>query len=97
MVGTTLQHYRILHSLIAGPMASSRGGSVIDAGLPSWWPSGARIAFGIRLTLKEGRRGDIATIPAAGGSVVPVTQDPHLDWNPVWAPELVWGARLFHV
>ena len=56
-----------------------------DASQPSWSPSGTRIAY-------WGRSGstaasDIWTIPAAGGTPVPVTSDPSIDWNPVWSPD----------
>jgi TolB protein len=54
-----------------------------DAVQPHWSPSGHRIAY---WNFIDGIR-DIWTIPAAGGEAVPVTQDAHVDWNPVWSPD----------
>jgi eukaryotic-like serine/threonine-protein kinase len=62
-----------------------------NAMLPSWSPSGARIAFSGGV-IGTGGTANIATIPAAGGSAVPVTQDAFLNWNPVWSPD---GAHLY--
>jgi Tol biopolymer transport system component/predicted Ser/Thr protein kinase len=63
-----------------------------DAIQPHWSPSGRRIAFwGVRPG--SGRR-DIWTVPAAGGSPVSVTDDPHLDFNPLWSPD---GNHLYFV
>jgi Tol biopolymer transport system component len=62
-----------------------------DAVQPVMSPHGSRIAFwGLR-----GGSGvrDIWTIPAAGGEAVPVTDDEHTDWNPVWSPE---GGYLYY-
>jgi eukaryotic-like serine/threonine-protein kinase len=52
---------------------------------PNWSPHGYRIAY-------MGRPGalgqrDIWTIPAGGGEPVQVTNDPAMDWNPVWTPD----------
>ena len=60
--------------LIAGPE---------DAVQPAWSPHGYRVAY---WGLRGGQR-DIWTVPAEGGQPVPVTGDPHLDWNPVWSPD----------
>jgi Tol biopolymer transport system component len=35
---------------------------------------------------------DIWTVPATGGEAVPITADPAIDWNPVWAPD---GSHLY--
>jgi len=64
-----------------------------QAMLPSWSPRGLRIAFSGSLRGVEGTS-NIATLAAAGGDVVPVTQDSFLNWNPVWAPD---GAYLYFV
>jgi len=56
-----------------------------DAVQPSWSPNGKRIAYWA-IPLGGGQR-DIWTIPAEGGTPVPVTQDPPLDWNPLWSPD----------
>jgi serine/threonine protein kinase len=55
-----------------------------DAAQPSWSPGGGRIAYWYWST--EGR-GDIATMPAAGGTPVRITSEDSTDWNPVWSPD----------
>jgi Tol biopolymer transport system component len=59
-----------------------------DAVQPTWSPSGKRIAYW-GLSHGSGQR-DIWTIPAdAEGEPVPVavTNDPAMDWDPVWSPD----------
>jgi Tol biopolymer transport system component len=57
----------------------------VDAVQPSWSPHGGRIAYwGL---LKGTGRRDIWTLPASGGDAIAVTEDVHLDWNPVWSPD----------
>ncbi|HVT57912.1 MAG TPA: protein kinase [Thermoanaerobaculia bacterium] len=56
-----------------------------DAVQPSWSPHGQRIAYW-SVTSSSAQR-TIFTIPAIGGKQVPVTNDSHLNWNPVWSPE----------
>jgi Tol biopolymer transport system component len=60
-----------------------------DAVHPSWSPHGHRIAYWE--SMRTGRR-DILTLPANGGETVPVTDDVHVDWNPVWSPD---GKHLY--
>jgi Tol biopolymer transport system component len=62
-----------------------------DAMQPRWSPDGRRIAFWANDN--AGKR-DIYTVSSEGGidTVVPVTSDDALDWNPVWAPD---GRYLF--
>ena len=62
-----------------------------DAVQPKWSPHGYRIAY---WGLGAGGRRDIWTIPAQGGEPVAVTDDPALDWNPVWSPD---GRHLYFV
>src|SRR5262249_55352797 len=57
-----------------------------DAVQPSWSPHGDRIAFWGLLKVNTGQR-DLATISAKGGDLVRVTDDPPIDWNPVWSPD----------
>jgi Tol biopolymer transport system component/predicted Ser/Thr protein kinase len=61
---------------------------------PSVSPHGLRIAYWALPT--GGSQRDIWTIPhkglAAGEKPVPVTQDPAVDWYPVWAPD---GLSLY--
>jgi Tol biopolymer transport system component len=55
---------------------------------PDWSPHGERIVF---WALRgEGGIRDLATIPAAGGEAVWVTDDAAFDWNPVWSPDGAW-------
>jgi Tol biopolymer transport system component/serine/threonine protein kinase len=56
-----------------------------DAVQPSWSPHGDRIAYWA--IPKDTAQRDIWTIPAAGGEPVAVTQDPALDWNPIWSAD----------
>ena len=57
----------------------------VDAVQPSWSPSGRRIAYWGRSGPTAA--GDIWTIPSEGGAPTPVTTEPSVDWNPVWAPD----------
>ncbi|HKQ77298.1 MAG TPA: protein kinase, partial [Blastocatellia bacterium] len=55
-----------------------------DVVQPRWSPSGRRIAFwGIGQSFQR----DIWTVSSAGGVPTPVTNDPAVDWNPVWSPD----------
>jgi serine/threonine protein kinase/Tol biopolymer transport system component len=62
----------------------------VDSTQPSWSPHGWRIAF-FGLPPGTSRRA-ISTLPAAGGSAVPLIDDDHLNWDPVWAPD---GKSLY--
>jgi Tol biopolymer transport system component len=61
-----------------------------DAVQPHWSPHGRRIAYWASI---QGQR-DIWTVAADGTNPVPVTQDTHIDWNPVWAPD---GEFLYFI
>jgi len=61
-----------------------------DAVQPSWSPHGLRIAYWA--IPRGGGQRDLWTLPAEGGNPVSVTQDPALDWNPVWSPD---GRHLY--
>jgi serine/threonine protein kinase len=56
-----------------------------DAAQPSWSPHGKRIAYW-GLVPQTGQR-VIWTVEAAGGGAIPVVEDSHLNWNPVWSPD----------
>lgn len=55
-----------------------------DAIMPSWSPNNQRIVYWF---VREGKSGEIATIPANGGEPVVITDDAFSDWNPVWSPD----------
>ena len=58
-----------------------------DAVQPTWSPHGHRIAFwGIHRGTHTGQR-DVLTIGVDGSDPVAVTEDPALDWSPVWSPD----------
>jgi Tol biopolymer transport system component len=68
-----------------------------DSVQPSWSPHGHRIAYWGH---RPGHHRDIWTVPAVpvagakpGAGEVPVTEDPGVDWNPVWSPD---GAYLYY-
>jgi len=63
-----------------------------DAVQPSWSPHGLRIAFWEVFAAGHQGQRDIWTIPADGGTAVPVTSDPAIDWSPVWSPD---GRHLY--
>jgi len=61
-------------------------GKPLDAVQPSWSPHGQRVAYwGVR----RGGQRDLWTVASSGSeaSLVEVTNDAALDWNPVWAPD----------
>jgi Tol biopolymer transport system component/serine/threonine protein kinase len=55
-----------------------------DAVQPQWSPHGQRIAY---WAIDRSGHRDIWTIPAKGGTPVPVTHDEPLDWSPAWSPD----------
>jgi Tol biopolymer transport system component len=57
-----------------------------DAIQPHWSPHGHRIAYW-GVSVAAGAQRDIWTVPASGGDPVAVTNDPAIDWNPVWSPD----------
>ena len=58
-------------------------GKTVDAKQPHWSPHGDRVAY----WQIEGGQRDILTVAASGGDPVSVTNDPYVDWNPVWSPD----------
>ena len=60
-----------------------------DAVQPNWSPNGHRLAFWGE---QQGGHRDIWTVAANGGEPTPVTDDEHIDWNPVWSPT---GEHLY--
>lgn len=63
-----------------------------DAVQPSWSPHGGRIAYWA-VRRGTGQR-DLWTVPASGGEPAAVTDDPFVDWNPVWSPD---GRALYFI
>jgi len=55
-----------------------------DVAQPRWSPTGRRIAF---WGIGESGQRDIFTVSPRGGDPMPVTNDPAVDWNPVWSPD----------
>jgi Tol biopolymer transport system component len=55
-----------------------------DAVQASWSPNGKRIVF---WGLTAGGKRDILTLASGHETPVPVTNDWHVDWNPVWSPD----------
>jgi Tol biopolymer transport system component len=62
-----------------------------DAIQPSWSPHGYRIAY---WSMIRGSQRDIWTVGADGSRARAVTDDPALDWNPVWSPG---GEELYFI
>ena len=54
-----------------------------DAIEPSWSPSDDRIVY----WSNNGGQRDLFTVGATGGTRVPLTNDPALDWSPTWSPD----------
>jgi len=54
-----------------------------DAAQASWSPSGDRLVY----WSNTGGQRDLYTVSASGGARVAVTNDPSIDWSPVWAPD----------
>jgi Tol biopolymer transport system component len=63
-------------------------GQTENAKQPDWSPHGDRVAY---WHITGGQR-DISTVAASGGDPVSVTNDPYVDWNPVWSPD---GTYLY--
>ena len=59
-----------------------------DAIQPSWSPSDDRIVY----WSNNGGQRDIFTVAVSGGTRVPLTNDPALDWSPTWSPD---GAHVY--
>jgi Tol biopolymer transport system component len=66
-----------------------------DSVQPSWSPHGLRIAYWSVEDASGRRTGqrDLWTLSPEGGAPVQVTNDPHVDWNPVWSPD---GRYLYY-
>jgi Tol biopolymer transport system component len=63
-----------------------------DAVQPHWSPHGHRIAYWGTFQGSSSTQRDIWTVAAAGGQPARVTNDPAVDWNPVWSPD---GRHLY--
>ena len=54
-----------------------------DGAQPAWSPSGDRLVY----WSNTGGQRDLYTVSASGGARVALTNDPSIDWSPVWAPD----------
>ena len=54
-----------------------------DGVQPAWSPAGGRIVYWSNV----GGQRDLYTVAAAGGTPVRITNDPAIDWSPVWSPD----------
>ena len=71
-------------NVASGETRQLTGETIGDAAQPQWSPHGGRIAYWSR---RKGGQRDLFTIPASGGTPIPVTDDAAFDWNPVWSPD----------
>lgn len=62
-----------------------------DAVQPRWSPQGKRIAYWAK---DDKAQRDIWTVSPQGGDPIQVTNDPEVDWNPVWSPN---GRYLYFI
>ena len=77
--------------IVNSATGESRNLKVADAVQASWSPNGQRIAYwGVNDTAQR----DIWTVAANGTQPVQVTDDPFVDWNPVWSPD---GEYLYFI
>lgn len=65
--------------------------STNDVAQPRWSPNGHRIAY---WASDESSQRDVWTMSTRGDSVVQVTNDAAIDWNPIWSPD---GKHLYFV
>lgn len=70
--------------IVNSTTGESRTVAVADAVQASWSPNQQRIAY---WGVNQGARRDIWTVGVSGGEPVQVTDDPYVDWNPVWSPD----------
>ena len=59
-------------------------GKIDNPKQPHWSPHGDRVAYWQNT---GGGQRDIWTVASSGGDPVSVTNDPWVDWNPVWSPD----------
>ena len=76
-----------MHTLWVVEVATGKRPRIIstdDVVQPAWSPRGHRIAY---WGSRQNAQRDIWTMAADGSDARPVTDDTHLDWNPVWSPD----------
>jgi Periplasmic component of the Tol biopolymer transport system len=78
----TSRHGQLFRINVASGQSRVIPGNIDDAVEPHWSPHGHRVAY---WGIVGGARRDLWTVAASGGDPVRVTDDPYVDWNPVWS------------
>ncbi len=105
--GTTLAFTRVLSDRLAAIFTVRADGTGLrrltpyrlDAASPDWSPDGTTIAFNTYWDSPDGKRADVATVPAQGGRITRLTHSNRIhaqfaaSFRPSWAPD---GSKLVY-